>query len=166
MWEERQLEFVPWDERTTLKFQRENSVRPSKRRKIPDFQTGDRGYFKAVASPTILTAPLHPGQPEFQHSWDRMMDRFGMALEICRLMSWKVHNSIKLHLQEAFDDEPVSPSFSRITWEQIRAAEKNNWEQLSEQLGTGVRGVPGVPPCRRSRPHDPQIVEGHAAPRA
>ena len=34
-WEERTFEFIPWDERTFLQFERDNCTRPSKKERIP-----------------------------------------------------------------------------------------------------------------------------------
>ena len=96
--EARILERLPWDERTTLEFQREHAPRPSKRRRLSEFQTDERGYFKLAAAEEAVANPLHAGQSEFQMKWDRMMDRSGIAAEIGHVMSFAAHDSIKRHL--------------------------------------------------------------------
>ena len=145
MYEERRIEYVPWECRTTQEFMLENKPRPSKRKLMPGFSISDTGAMSFYEKDVPPTEALLESDRDFTHKWERMMERTGMAVEIANIMSFHVHEDLREFLHDAKERRVASPEFRPVTWQQIRTAEQEVWKQLGEQLGK-MRKRPGEAP--------------------
>ena len=112
--EERELRWIPWDQRTSQKFMLDNEPRPAKRRPDPDFIT-QGGYLKAVTKEDRPVCPLNENMHEFTFLWERMMDRMGMALEIGQIMSYTKHELLVNYLLDRKRKKPNSDEFLPVS---------------------------------------------------
>ena len=146
MWEARDVQYVPWSERTSQKFMRDHAPRKDKNRTMADFRLDDSNRLMAFSSPTRPEDPLHQGDHDFALKWDRMMERNAMAVEMAHVMSFKAHESIRFFLEAARTEDLADNRFLPVSWDQVLSAEREIWRQLGEKLGRDVRGRPGMPP--------------------
>ena len=146
MWEQRDVVFVPWSERTNQKFMREHAPRREKKRTIQDFFTDDQGRLTAMQTPDRPEEPLHPGMSDFAYKWDRMMERNAMATDMAGILSFAAHEKIRFFLEAARTEDLADPRWLPVSWDQLLSAEREIWKQLGDKLGREVRGVPGQAP--------------------
>ena len=146
MYEDKEIRYIPWDQRTNQRFMLDHAPRSSKQKPDPDFAFDSRGYLKKCVQERRPTSNIHEGMADFTFLWERMMDRFGMALEIAHIMTYNTHEVITNFLLERKRRAPNSPEFMPVEWDQVLKAEKELWRLLREDLKKDVRGQIGQPP--------------------
>ena len=146
MWEQRDVVFLPWSERTNQKFMRDHAPRKEKKRTLQDFYTDDQGRLTAMQLPDRPEEPLHPSMSDFAYKWDRMMERNAMATDMAGILSFAAHEKIRFFLESARTEELADPRWLPVSWDQILSAEREIWKQLGDKLGREVRGLPGQDP--------------------
>ena len=87
--------------------------------------------------------------PEADTSTDLRMElamqRLGLAAEMGGVMSFSIHEELRLALRDAALERPP-PGYAKVSVHQLRAAHKEFWNQLSIRCEGKVAAVGGVKP--------------------
>ncbi|MCP4240434.1 MAG: hypothetical protein GY772_07695 [bacterium] len=120
MLEDGVLEYVAWED--VPKREQELAVGPTKRRWAPDASG-------VVREKAVKTDPAADVSSALRISW--ALQRRGIALEISGLMSYDVHERIRNKLITALTKDSPDPHYRTASIDQLRAADKEIWKQLS-----------------------------------
>ena len=127
------IKFIPWEKATKRALEIEGAH-------VDPHFTKEGGFLKEVPGKAMQDADTSTGL-----KIELAMQRLGLAADMGGVMSFAVHEDLRLALRDAALETPP-PGYARISTHQLRAAHKEFWNQLSLQSEGKVAPVGGVKP--------------------
>ena len=128
MLDEGVLEYVAWED--VPKREQELAAAPAKRKWAADAAG-------VVREKVVRVDPAADVSSALRVSW--ALQRRGVALELAGLMGYEVHERIRNKLMTALTRESPDPRYATASLDQLRAADKEIWKQLSNQARGKLR---------------------------
>lgn len=127
------VEWVPWED--VPKRDQELTSQQGKKK----WMANSMG---AIVEKTVKQDPKADTSGSLKVMW--ALQRRGLALELAGIMSFEVHERLRVRLLEALTKDPPDSRYSPASLEQVRNADKEAWKMLSSLCSSGVRPASAV----------------------